>query len=100
MPYEVKILCERQCYVPLEELALGFAEHDVEGVCKLYVQPTEHRWYWKDGVSFKPYGSSVNQKLEQAYVSKVPSVEVQIGSSVYEINIRSMAQTNIHTKNI
>ena len=104
VPFEVKILRERQ-YIPLEELAQALAERDVEDVRNLYVQSvkgesTENRWYWKDGSSFKPYDSSVNQVLEQAFVSKVPVVEVPIGSFVYKIDIRSMMQTNTRTKNI
>ena len=104
VPFEVKILRERQ-YIPLEELAQALAERDVEDVRKLYVQSvkgesTENRWYWKDGSSFEPYDASVNQVLEQAFVSKVPVVEVPIGSCIYKIDIQSMTQTNTRTKNV
>lgn len=98
--FEVKILQEK-VYVPLRELSQVYSKCDVKSVedsqLSQYLLPgkssTRYVWFWEESTGFQEYDTSLSEKLELAYGSKLTILE-SIGRYKYEIDTLHLQQLN------
>ena len=104
--FEVKVL-QAKVYVPLGELSQVYSKCDVKSMkdsqLSQYLLPgkgsTRYAWFWEESTGFQEYDTSLSEKLEQAYKSKLTILE-SIGRFQYKIDTLSLQQRNISTRKV
>jgi RNA recognition motif-containing protein len=102
VPFEAGVLAD-STHTSLKQLAQTYSGQSViADELKPFLKKsnrTDHRWYWDDESSLKPYDRTVGQKLEEAFESKL-TIVVSIGRFEYRINTSRMRQTNTRTNKV